>query len=272
MTAPEEMGILPDGVNVDLTGQYAPPEQPEELAPEPEPDALESDLTPEPEVETPAAADPMAQVQEVVQMMRENAELQRQQLQPAPAQPAAWVDPYDRPENVAKLDELEERVTYDASARAELRAFKRSLDDERLDYRVAQREQTLRAELTAGQQVQQVRQTLQTEAMRHGDLVDVTTLHELENEVLRDSPDHVRAQALSDPKFRQIMIEAAAGRRVLSGKATPTAARPPVPAQVRSSDRAPAPSKARLDQWNDPEYLDALYADAYNNPAKYRKE
>lgn len=226
-----------------------------------------------PEPVTPPV-DLAAQVAALTDTFRQSMEFQRQQAerQAQPAPPPAWVDPYDRPENTAKLDDLEERASFDPEARAALRTFRRQLDDERMEHRLGEREALIRQELQATQTVQTVERQLLTEATQHGDLVSGDDVQAVAAEVFRDLPTSQRAAALQDPGLRKLLVEAAAGRRLLSGKqpVAPNAPRPAPPAQVRSGNNAtPAPSKATQANWADPDYMAGVMADAWNNPGKF---
>lgn len=225
----------------------------------PEVEEVEAEVTPP----APTVDPVMETVRQLAESMKADREEQRQrrERESQPAAPAAWVDPYDRPDVIAKLDDLEDRAGYDSDARNQLRTFRRQLDDERMDYRVGQREQALRAEMQAAGQVDAVTRTLRDEARQYGDLVTEEALTTIADEVFAGQPAHVRANALNDPALRKLIMKAAAGERVLNGQVKPpnAPARPAAPPAVRSDSRAPAP-KAKAEQvqmWNDPAFLAA---------------
>lgn len=248
-----------------------------DITPEAEAPEVETPETPEvveaAAPEAPAAPDPWEKINRLAELQAQQIELQRAQMEraAAPPPPAAWVDPYDRPENSARLEQLEEDASWNPEARKELGKLRRTLDDERLDYRVSQRETALRQELQAASQVQQVQGTLLQEARQYGELVDETALNEVMGEVFAGQADHVRANALQDPALRQLIVQAAAGRRVLAGEQRPpnAPARAPAPPTVQSVAAArTAPSKAGPGEWADPEYMNSALEAAYGKAFK----
>lgn len=257
------MTMLPD--DLDLT-----PDLQEAVAPEETTSEVTSD-TPEVIEEQPASAAPQLdltqQVAELVQMQKAQFEAQQTQArQAANPAPAAWVDPFDRPENQERLAELEEQAVYDPAAMRQLNALNRQLMQEQFRHDLEVERQTMRQEMTARQAYEQATGSLRTEASRYGELVDTSTLTEIENEVFANIPEHQRAMALQDPTMRKLLTEAAAGRRVLSGKQpNPNApARPAAPPAVQSSSRAPTPaSKATNAHYNDAEWLEGALHDAF---------
>lgn len=255
---------MPD--DLDLTPDLNPadPQPVEEVTPE----AVTSD-TPEVVEAAPAQPDLTQQVAELVQLQKQEyeARLNQQRQAAAPPPPPAWVDPFERPENVAKLSELEERATWDPSALREMRSLERQWMDERTDHRMEQREAAIRQEMQGAQTYQQAKAQVLTSAQQYGDLVDMDTLNGIEAQVLRDVPQHQRALALQDPEFRDLLMDAAIGRRVHTGKQPlPNAPqRPAAPPQVQSSARGTTPpSKATQGMWSDPAYLDSVLTDEYS--------
>lgn len=256
---------MPD--DLDLTPDLTPadPQPVEEVTPE----AVTTDTPPEVVEAAPAQPDPWEKINQLADLQRQQLEFQMSQRQQAAAPPAppAWVDPFERPENVAKLSELEERATWDPSALREMRSLERQWMDERTDHRMEQREAAIRQEMQGAQTYQQAKAQVLTSAQQYGDLVDVDTLNGIEAQVLRDVPQHQRALALQDPEFRDLLMDAAIGRRVRTGKQPlPNAPqRPAAPPQVQSSARGTTPpSKATQGMWSDPAYLDSVLTDEYS--------
>lgn len=256
MTMPDDLDLTPDLNPAD-------PQPVEEVTPE----AVTSDT---PEVEAaPAQPDPWEKINQLADLQRQQLELQMNQQRQAAAPPAppAWVDPSERPERVAKREELEERAGWDTTALRELLKMDREDIEERMAHKWEQREAAIRQEMHGAQTYQQAKAQVLTSAQQYGDLVDMDTLNGIEAQVLRDVPQHQRALALQDPEFRDLLMDAAIGRRVRTGKQPlPNAPqRPAAPPQVQSSARGTTPpSKATQGMWSDPAYLDSVLTDEYS--------
>ena len=114
----------------------------------------------------PTAMDRMAE-QMATFLERQSAPVQQQ----APVAPV-YVDPFERPENVAILADLEERAIFDVDAARQLRVLERKLDRESNDYRLNQALGQERSRLTGLTTLQSQREEAYTSLKAAAPYVD----------------------------------------------------------------------------------------------------
>lgn len=248
-----------------LDGEFTPEAleaTPEDTTPA-EQDTPEVASSPTPEPVTAPVPDWQADLAAVARMQREQMERQNQ---PQVQAPPAWVDPYDRPDVIEKLDQLESEASWNDAARVQLRQYRRQIEDERINYRLQEQQQTIlartQAELGADAALSGLTRMARTEL---GDLVDEQTIQDVTNQVFGGNRA-LMTQALQDPAVQQLVLDAAAGRRTRMGRNTPANApqRPPVPPQVQSSARNSTPPPPKADavrMFNDRSYLSGVIDD-----------
>ena len=201
--------------------------------------------------------------------------IEREQRAAAPAAPVAstpaptpaWVDPYDRPENIEQYNELASRGVYDPAANLELKRLTNSWDAEirqRELYDYGQYQQ-------AQQQAPQVIRGFATEAAQaHRGYIAEEEFETVANDTAQAFGGTTAqfAQLMNQfPFLRTLVTEAAVGRKTLRGGLRGSATQPPV--STRGPSRAPAPNRPQRDaravpinELTDSEYIsDAIQDD-----------
>lgn len=227
---------------------------------------LDTDLEDEPEQEEqesteeeePAAAAPVPTsldllTQQVTELAQMQAARLRQEQQPAPTQaPPAWVDPFDREENKARLAELEGPAMFDLDKFRELRQFERDLQAERSQHQLDVQLSQQMGKLNGLSQLNTVRDQHLVEIRKNGAAyVDKSAYDSATEEFIKDVLNGDRAQyaelfAGSEQVRRQIANNAKVHAFEARQKKTAAPAAKPKPAP-RSAARpsgavsAPAP-------------------------------
>lgn len=248
LSTPDDTAALPD----DLLGFEADaPDAPvAELAPE---------VTPEPVNDDPYGLKALASEQrELLKSQREQVERQNAP-QPTAAPKAlleqeAWSEEY-----YAAM----EASSYDPGSRQKFARMNQELVREGVQQGLGQMRGEMQAQFSADSMVG----TLRSEAKGLlGDMVDDATLDAVTSQVFGGDRT-LMGNALKDPSVRQLVIDAAAGRRMRDGKTVPPSApqRPAPPPSVQSSarDTRPAPDskETRLRNFTDRSYMSGVIDD-----------
>ena len=171
-------------------------------------------------------------------------------VQQAPAAPV-YVDPFERPENVAILADLEERAIFDVDAARQLRVLERKLDRESSDYRLNQALGQERSRLTGLTTLQSQREEAYTSLKATAPYVDRGSFDTAEAAFIKDvfgGDMAAYASAASQPLIRQQIAnnaELASIKARASGRASPTA-KPTTTARPAATAQAAKPAVARV--------------------------
>ena len=282
-------GMLPNDLEMlaDIPGadQYAQPEPAERQDTPPPPPAEVEVVLPEPPAPAPQAAPMQAQPQqqngpsdwqqEVAQYARMQRELLERQPQPQPQAAPQWVDPAERPENQARLADLYQRLAYDEQAQREFNQLQAQMTNERVQYQTAQQIAAVQQQMQFMYAAPQVQQSAFAEVQgQYGQTLTRDNWDAVLRETFGDNPQAI-AQAL-DPRYnpaaaqtRILLADAAANRAVRNGQQAAPQPRAVPPVSVQSAARNPAPSRANLDQWSDPAYMQSVMDRAYDDPYQF---
>ena len=170
-------------------------------------------------------------------------------VQQAPAAPV-YVDPFERPENVAILADLEERAIFDVDAARQLRVLERKLDRESNDYRLNQALGQERSRLTGLTTLQSQRDEAFTSLKAAAPYVDRGSYDTAEAAFIKDvfgGDMAAYASAASQPLIRQQIAnnaELAAIKGRAAGRASPTA-KPSTTARPAATAATAKPAAAK---------------------------
>lgn len=282
------MTILPDNTDPMLDGfNLSEPPAPESAAPAtPELNFEFSDPTSteqqppaqvEPATPTPPAPAPAPQPVDLQQRILDTLDRmqQPQQAQSAPQQPPQWVDPASRPENVQRVNDLLERLSYDETARQEYNQLQAQWNTERTQHLVQEQLGQFQYQMTMQQQAPTVQsQAFQHVSQQYGQALSQDAFNAVVNEAFGGNAAQI-TQALNPqinptaPQLAALLADAAYGRSLRTNPAAPQ--RPTPPATVRSDARNPAPGRATNDQWSDPNWVNSVIDQATADPFKFTR-
>lgn len=282
------MTLLPDNTDPMLDGfNLSEPPAPESAAPAtPELNFEFSDPT-STEQQTPAQAEPATPAPPAPAPAPQPVDLQQrildtldrmqqpQQAQSAPQQPPQWVDPASRPENVQRVNDLLERLSYDETARQEYNQLQAQWNTERTQHLVQEQLGQFQYQMTMQQQAPTVQsQAYQHVSQQYGQALSQDAFDAVVLEAFGGNAAQI-TQALnpklnpSAPQLMALLADAAYGRSLRTNPAQPQ--RPAPPATVRSDARNPAPGRPTNDQWSDPNWVNSVIDQATADPFKFTR-